>query len=86
MIEYEYFLSMPLLLGKKFNENKPDILILSNDFGLLNYYYNNLYQNILNIESFSESKYKIGEQNIFKINNDNIKIKDFFEVVNDKNK
>ena len=69
LIEYEYFLSMPLLLGKKFNENKPDILILSNDFGLLNYYYNNLYQNILNIESFSESKYKIGKK---KIKNSNI--------------
>ena len=86
LIEYEYFLSMPLLLGKKFNENKPDILILSNDFGLLNYYYNNLYQNILNMESFSESKYKIEEQDFFKINNDNIKIKDFFEVVKDKKK
>ena len=51
LIEYEYFLSMPLLLGKKFNENKPDIFILSNNYGHLNYY-NNLYQNILNMESF----------------------------------
>ena len=86
LIEYEFFLSMPLLLGKKYNENKPEILILSNDYGLLNYYYNYLYRNILNIESFSESKYKIEEQDFFKINNDNIKIKDFFEVVNDKKK
>jgi len=37
------------------------------------------------VEEFA-SNYKIGEKNIFKINNDNIKIKDFFEVVNDKNK
>ena len=85
LIEYEYFLSMPLLLPKK-EVNKPDILILSNDFGLLNYYYNNLYKNILNIDSFTESKYINGKPDIFKINYDNIKIKDFFEVVEDRKK
>ena len=87
LIEYEYFLSMPLLLPeKKENENKPDILILSNDFGLLNYYYNYLYKNILNIESFTENKYIINKPDIFKNNNDKIKIKDFFEVVKDRQK
>ena len=37
------------------------------------------------VEEFA-SNYKIGEKNIFKINNDNIKIKDFFKVVKDKKK
>ena len=35
LVEYEYFLSIPLLLPEK--ESKPDIILLSNDFGLLNY-------------------------------------------------
>ena len=85
LIEYEYFLSMPLLLGEKFNENKPDIFILSNNHDPLNYY-DNLYQNILNMKSFQESRYKIDKQDFFKINNDNIKIKDFLEVVKNKKK
>ena len=52
LIEYEYFLSQPLLLPKKVN--KPNILILANDFGILNYYYNAWYQKLLNIISFME--------------------------------
>ena len=37
------------------------------------------------VEEFANN-YKIGEKNIFKIYNDNIKLKDFFKVVNDKKK
>ena len=82
LIEYEYLLLMPLLLPIKFY--KPNLLILSDDFGILNYYYNNIYQNIFNIDSFMEKKYIIDNQDIFRINNDNIKIKDFFEIVKDR--
>ena len=52
----------------------------------MNYYYNYLYKNIINIESFTENKYIINKQDIFKNNNDKIKIKDFFEVVKDRQK
>ena len=82
LIEYEYLLLMPLLLPIK--TYKPNVLILSNDFGILSYYYKNIYQNIFNIDSFMEKKYIIEKQEIFNINNDNIKIKDFFEVVKDR--
>ena len=69
---------MPLLLKKK--ANKPNVLILSNDFGLLNYYFTTLYQDLFNISSFMEYTGNITGNN-FKINNDNIKISKFTDVI-----
>ena len=78
LIEYHYFISLPLLLKKK--DNKPNVLILSNDFGLLNYYFTTLYQDLFNISSFMEYTRNITGNN-FKINNDNIKISKFTDVI-----
>ena len=78
LIEYHYFISLPLLLKKK--ANKPNVLILSNDFGLLNYYFTTLYQDLFNISSFMEYTGNITGNN-FKINNDNIKISKFTDVI-----
>ena len=52
LIEYNYFISIPLLLTKK--DDKPNILILSNDFGILNSYYRKLYSDNFNIFSYIE--------------------------------
>ena len=78
LIEYNYFLAMPLLLKKK--ENKPKVLILSNDFGLLNYYFTKLYKDKLQISSFMETKENANDER-FKINNDNIGINNFENVI-----
>ena len=69
---------MPLLLKKK--ENKPKVLILSNDFGLLNYYFTKLYKDKLQISSFMETKENANDER-FKINNDNIGINNFENVI-----
>ena len=54
LIEYSYFLQLPLLISKK--DYKPNILILANDFGILNDYYTKLYPDKFNIFSFIENK------------------------------
>ena len=82
LIEYSYLLSVPLLLNKK--DSKPNVLILANDFGILNYYYHKLYNNKFNISMFIEKKeFLIENQEFFKINNDDIKISDFKNVLNE---
>ena len=85
LIEYNYFLSIPLLLNKK--EDKPNVLILANDFGLLNYYYHELYKDKFNISSFMEKKEAIiDKKEFFNINNNDIKISDFQNVLDEKKK
>lgn len=80
LIEYSYFLSLPLLIKK--NDNKPNILILANDFGILNYYYTKLYPNALNISSFMENKkFIINNEKILTIEYDKIKISEFLSVI-----
>ena len=81
LIEYNYLLSVPLLLSKKVD--KPHILILANDFGLLNFYYHKLYQDNFNISSFIEKKeFLYDKQEIFTINNSNINLSDFKDILN----
>ena len=85
LIEYNYLLSVPLLLSKKVD--KPHILILANDFGLLNFYYHKLYQDNFNISSFIEKKeFLYDKQEIFTINNSNINLSDFKDILNSKKK
>ena len=85
LIEYSYLLSVPLLLNKK--DYKPNVLILANDFGILNYYYHKLYYNKFNIKMFAEKKEIImDEQEFFKINNNDIEISNFQNVLNEKKK
>ena len=85
LIEYNYLLSVPLLLSKKVD--KPNILILANDFGLLNFYYHKLYQDNLNISSFIEKKeFFYDKQDIFKINNSDINLSDFKDILKAKKK
>ena len=86
LIEYNYFLSTPLLLPKM--DSIPNILILSEDYGLLSFYFNKYYKAIFNITSFlvKEENF-INKQKIFKIDNSNIKIKNFNKVISQyKNK
>lgn len=85
LIEYNYFISMPLLLTEQIV--KPNILILSNDFGILNYYFRELYKDMFNISSFMEKQDNIiYKQNFFKINNDNVQVSNFSNLVNEKHK
>jgi hypothetical protein len=83
LIEYNYFILIPLLLTKK--DKNPETLLLANDFGILNYYYKKSYDKILNIESFIEKNFydKIDFDKLkeyFLIDN-NIKIMNFEEVI-----
>ena len=66
----------------------PNILILSEDYGLLSFYFNKYYKAIFNITSFMEKEENfINKQDIFKIDNSNIKIKNFNKVISQyKNK
>ena len=83
LIEYNYFLGIPLLLNKKLD--KPKLLILANDFGLLNYYYSKLYLNTFKINCFMENNDNIiSEKNFFKIDNTNIKIAKFIDVIDSR--
>ena len=83
LIEYNYFILIPLLLTKK--DKNPDTLLLANDFGILNHYYKKSYDKILNIESFIEKNFydKIDFDKLkeyFLIDN-SIKIMNFEEVI-----
>ena len=83
LIEYNYFILIPLLLTKK--DKNPETLLLANDFGILNHYYKKSYDKILNIESFIEKNFydKIDFDKLkeyFLIDN-SIKIMNFEEVI-----
>ena len=77
LIEYSYLLQMPLLISKK--DYKPNILILANDFGILNNYYTKLYPDKFNILSFIEKK--INNKELL-IDYNEIKIYEFHEAYN----
>ena len=77
LIEYSYFLQLPLLISKK--EYKPNILILANDFGILNYYYTKIYPNIFNIVSFMEEDFKINNSRLL-INYNDVTISNFYDA------
>jgi len=77
LIEYCYFLQMPLLIRKK--DYRPNILILANDFGILNDYYIKLYPNTFNIISYIEKK--INNKGLL-INYNGINICEFHEAYN----
>lgn len=77
LFEYLYFLLLPLLISKK--ENNPKILILANDFGIMNYYFSKLYPNEFDISSFMETKEFMNDKQI-KIDYNSINIKDFSDV------
>jgi len=80
LIEYSYFLQLPLLISKK--DYKPNILILANDFGILNDYYEKLYPNEFNILSYIENAtFKINNNKLL-INYNKIKFSKFHDVCN----
>ena len=80
LIEYIYFLSSPLLLPKM--SIIPNVLIFGEDFGLLSFYFNAYYKTIFKITSFMEhEEILINKQEIFKIDNSNIKVMNFNEVI-----
>ena len=79
LIEYSYFLQLPLLISKK--EYKPNILILANDFGILYYYYKKIYPNTFNIVSFTEEEFKI-DKSILLISYNDITISKFNDAYN----
>ena len=80
LIEYSYFLQLPLLISKK--DYKPNILILANDFGILNDYYTKLYPDKFNIFSFIENKkFQINNSKLL-INYNKIEISKFNDAYN----
>ena len=70
LIEYYYFMLLPLLTQKI---SKPKVLIFSDDYGILNNYYKNIYDNNLYITFVStqtkENEEKLSEEVILDNNN-----------------
>ena len=86
LIEYCYFILMPLLIPKN-TQGKPKILILTNDFGFLNFYFKQFYDDVFEIQSYTEQKdLTLNNQNVFQIDNKNIIIKNFIDLINTRSK
>ena len=92
IIEYIYFLCLPLILRVMNEKEKPKILIIADDYGILNYYYKSFYGNELDILYFSininkddkklfDEKIKVSEDKIIEINS----YEKAFKILNNKN-
>ena len=77
LIEYSYFLCLPMLI-QKINE-KPKILLLVNDYGILNYYFEQIYKDLFNIRSYTQEKNLILKS--LNINTENIIEKPFANAI-----
>ena len=75
LIEYSYFLFLPLLIDKI---SKPKVLIISDDYGILNNFYKRIYGDKLDITFYSSQKKENEEKFNKEIkleNNDKINVK-----------
>ena len=69
LIEYKYFLYLPFIIKSQ----KPKVLLLSDDFGILNYYYTQFYGDKLDVIFMSKNNGdKILEKYEIKIENKNM--------------
>ena len=86
LIEYSYFLCLPLLLEKI--HEKLNILLLTDDYGILSFYFNKIYKDSVNIASFTQKNEYLNIYKKLHINdNNNIKVKKFKDSINElKNK
>ena len=69
LLEYIYFLLLPILIQQK---SKPKVLIISNDYGILNNYYQSIYSkelDILYVSLKSESEETFNKEIIMEYNN-----------------
>lgn len=80
LMEYLYFLFLPLLIK---GNSKPKVLLLADDFGILNSYYKAIYKDKLELISYTQKEeyLKLPKEKV-NIDNENIRILPFKDACN----